>query len=149
VDLPQIVTALGSVALVKERIKAIESYAYKLACQGVEIPGWKLVEKEARRKWKSEGDVIEWAQANAIDPYEPREVLSPAQLEEKIKATAPRGKKKEAIRVIEPFWHKQSSGTTLVPATDDRPAVKRVGENDFAVVDGPAKPAALSVVNLF
>ena len=151
VDMQALTAALTDVPLVKVRIKAIESYAYKLALQGVDIPGHKLVDKEGRRKWKREGDVIEWAQKNAIDPYAPREVLSPAQLEEKVKETAPRGKKKEAIKVLEPFYEKVSSGTVLVPISDDRPAVKRLGEDDFAAVDGAAKPALPqpSVVNLF
>lgn len=151
IDLPALTAALADVPLVKERIRAIESYAYKLALQGIDIPGRKLVQKEGRRKWKREGDVIVWAQANAIDPYAPREVLSPAQLEEKVKATAPRGKKKEAAKVLEPFYEKVSSGTVLVPLDDPRPAVKRLGEDDFAAVGGDAKPALPqpSVVNLF
>lgn len=150
IDVQQVAVLLKSVPLAKVRIKAIESYAYKLACQGVEIPEHKLVEKEGRRKWKSEGDVIMWAQQNAVDPYAPREVLSPAQLEEKIKATAPKGKKKEAVKVLEPFYHKVSSGTALVHVSDDRPAVKRVADSDFAAVT-EAKPAAQqqSVINLF
>lgn len=139
---------LASIPLVKTRVSAIEEHAYKLACQGVQIPGFKLVDKVARRKWKSEGDVIMWAQKAAIDPYAPREVLSPAQLEAKVKE--PRGKKKEAIKALEPFYEKVSSGTALVPLSDDRPAVQRVGEIDFAAVT-EAKPAApqQSVINLF
>lgn len=144
--------ALADIPLLKERIRAIEEHAYKLACQGIEIPGHKLVDKLPRRKWKREGDVIEWAQTNALDPYAPREILSPAQLEEKVKAAAPRGKKKEAAKVLEQFVERVSSGTALVPITDDRPAVavKRVGENDFAAVGGDAKPAApAALINLF
>jgi hypothetical protein len=149
VVLAELKTALADVPLVKERIRALESYAYKLALQGVDIPGHKLVNKLPRRKWKREGDVIEWAQQNAIDPYAPREILSPAQLEEKVKATAPRGKKKDAAKVLEPFYEKISSGTVLVPITDERPAVKRVGVDDFAAVTETKPEAAPSVINLF
>jgi hypothetical protein len=141
---------LRSIPLVQQRITAIEEHAYKLACQGIEIPGHKLVAKMPRRKWKSEGDVIMWAQNAAIDPYAPREVLSPAQLEEKVKATAPRGKKKEAAAVLEQFVERVSSGTALVPLSDKRPPVQRVGVDDVAAVDGAAAPAvAQPVVNLF
>jgi hypothetical protein len=149
VDVQAVATLLRSVPLVKARIKAIEEHAYRLACQGVEIPGHKLVEKRPTRKWKSEGDVIMWAQENAIDPYAPREVMSVAQLESKLKETAPRGKKKEAGRVLEPFVEKVSSGTALVPVSDDRPAFQRVTENDFAAVDGAAEPQQTPVFKLF
>lgn len=129
--------ALASVALVKERIKAIEEFAYAEASAGKEIPGWKLVDKRPVRKWKSEGDVIEWAQSQAIDPWAPREILSPAQLEKKIAADAPRGKKKEAGKVLEPFVEKVSSGVALVPVSDERPPAKMVTATDFAVLPGP------------
>jgi hypothetical protein len=140
---------LGSIPLVKARISAIEEHAYRLACQGVPIPGYKLVDKLSRRKWKSEGEVALWAQANGIEPWAPREVMSPSQLEEQVKATAPRGKKKEAVKVLEPFYEKVSSGTALVPVTDARPAVQRVGEDDFAAVDGAAEPQSVPALNLF
>jgi hypothetical protein len=139
VPLPELEDALLNIPLVKERIRAIESHAYKLALAGAQFARHKLVDKEGRRRWKSEGDVIMWAEQNAVDPYAPREVLSPAQLEERVKATAPKGKKKEAVKVLEPFYEKVSSGTALVPITDDRPQVKAlVTGASFAAL--PAKP---------
>ena len=134
----RLAAALASIPLVKERIKAIEEFAYQEASAGKEIPGFKLVDKRPVRKWKSEGDVIEWAQAQAIDPYAPRELLSPAQMEKKLGAEAPRGKKKEAGKVLEPFVEKVSSGTALVPVADDRPPAKLVTAEDFAVIAGTA-----------
>jgi hypothetical protein len=130
----QLGTALVAIPQVKERIKAIEEYAYQQALNGVEIPGFKLVDKRPVRKWKSEGEVAMWAQSLAIDPYAPRELMSPAQLEKKLAETAPRGKKKEAGRVLDPFVEKVSSGTALVPMTDDRAPAKVVNADDFAVV---------------
>ena len=138
VDHAKLAAALVSIPAVKERIKAIEAYAYAEASRGVEIPGFKLVDKRANRKWKSEGEVILWAQAQAIDPYAPRAVLSPAQLEKKLSADVPRGKKKEAGKVLEPFVEKVSSGTALVPIDDARPPAKLVTADDFAVIDGTA-----------
>ena len=130
----KLAAALASIPLVKERIKAIEEFAYQEASAGKEIPGFKLVDKRPTRKWKSEGDVIEWAEKVAIDPYAPRELLSPAQLEKKIAADAPKGKKKEAGKVLEPFVEKVSSGTALVAITDERPPAKLVTADDFAVI---------------
>lgn len=137
----QIGALLTSWHRAKAQGKAIEEHAYTLACKGVAIPGWKLVDKTARRKWKREGDVVEWAEANALDPYAPREVLSPAQLEERVKATAPRGKKKEAAAQLEQFVERVSSGTALVPESDSRPAFERVGVNDVAALDVTAASA--------
>ena len=126
--------ALKSIPLVKERIKALEEFAYQEALKGIEIPDFKLVDKRPVRRWKSEGDVIEWAEKNAIDPYAPREVLSPAQLEKKIAEGAPKGKKKESGKVLEPFVEKVSSGTALVPVADDRPEAKHLTVDDFEVL---------------
>ena len=131
VPLADLATALVGVPLVKARIKALEEFAYAEALKGAVIPGFKLVDKRPQRRWKSEGDVVMWAQAQAIDPYAPREVISPAQMDEKLKASAPRGKKKDAVRVIEHLYEKVSSGTALVPESDDRPPAKVVTATDF------------------
>ncbi|MFO0254501.1 MAG: DUF2800 domain-containing protein [Betaproteobacteria bacterium] len=137
----ELATLLAAVPQVKAQIKAIEELAYREATAGREIPGFKLVDKRATRKWKDgeKGALIEWAQTNAIDPYEKPELKSPAALEKELAKDAPRGKKKEIGKVLEPFVEKVSSGYALVPASDDRPAVKQISINDFAVVDGAAE----------
>jgi hypothetical protein len=76
-----------------------------------------------------------WAEKAALDPFKPREVISPAQMEEKIKATAPRGKKTEAVRVLEPMVEKISSGTVLVPCGDKRPPAKTIAAVDFPALE--------------
>jgi hypothetical protein len=136
-DYKQLAAALAAIPQVKERIKAIEEFAYTEAQAGRfgEEHGYKLVDKAPRRKWKSEGDVIEWAQQNAIDPYE-KSLKSPAVIEKELAATAPRGKKKEVGKVLEPLTEKVSSGTVLVPLADNRPTAKRIAAEDFAVIDG-------------
>jgi len=133
----KIASALESIPLVKVRIKAIEEAAYALATSGVEIPGFKLVDKRPVRKWRAEGEVIVWAQNAAVDPYAAREILSPAQLEKRLAESAPRGKKKEAGAVLVQFIEKVSSGTALVPVSDDRQPAKLVSAEDFAVLPGP------------
>jgi hypothetical protein len=132
-DPAKLAEALLSIPLAKARIKALEEFAYAEANAGRfgEEHGFKLVDKRPVRKWKSDGDVIEWAQANAVDPYAPRELMSPAQLEKKLGESAPKGKKKEAGKVLEPFVEKVSSGTVLVPASDERPPAKMISVDDF------------------
>lgn len=135
VDYKQLAETLAAIPLVKERIKAIEAFAYTEALAGRfgEAHGYKVVDKRPMRKWKSEGDVVEWAQANGIDPWE-KTVISPAAMEEKLKANAPRGKKKEAAAAMEPLVEKVSSGTVLVPVSDNRPPAQLVTKDDFAVI---------------
>lgn len=132
-DPKALAAALAAVPLVKERIKAIEEFAYAEATAGRfgQEHGFKLVDKVARRQWKSEGDVALWAEAHGVDPYAPREVLSPNQIEEKLKAAAPRGKKKAAGAVLEQFVVRVSSGTALVPVADARPPAQRIETGDF------------------
>ena len=135
-DPTKLAQALGTIPLLKERMRALEEFAYAEAIAGKDIPGYKLVDKRPTRRWKSEGDVILWAEAKAIDPYAPREVISPAQMEKKLAADAPRGKKKEVGKLLEPFVEKVSSGTALVPVTDERPPAKLVTVDDFAMLPG-------------
>lgn len=145
VDHTALAKALAAIPMVKERIKAIEELAYKEATGGQEIPGFKLVEKRPSRQWSDAEGVVAWAKANAIDPYDEPSLLSVAQLEKKLAETAPKGKKKEAGKVLEPFVVRVSSGMALVPEADDRPAVKKIAApTDFAVADSAAKG-----VNLF
>jgi hypothetical protein len=129
---PKLAEALTIIPAVKARIKALEEMAYTRAVQGETIPGFKLVDKRPTRQWRDEGALINWAKANAVDPYE-QKVLSPAQMEKKLAETAPRGKKKEAGAAIAPFVEKVSSGTALVPETDDRNPVKLISAEDFSV----------------
>jgi hypothetical protein len=135
-DAAKLAAALAAIPLVKARIKALEEFAYAEALRGNVPINHKLVDKIARQKWKNEGDVIEWAQANAIDPFEKPELKSPAQLKKTVAETAPKGKKKEAGAVLDQFIEKVSSGTVLVPITDDRPEVKRIAASDFDAIPG-------------
>lgn len=139
VDYAALAKALAAIPMVKERIKAIEEIAYKEATGGAEIPGFKLVEKRPSRQWSDVEAVKEWGKANAVDVYAEPDLLSVAQLEKRLGETAPKGKKKEAGKVLEPFVVKVSSGMALVPEADDRPAVKKIAApTDFAAIDGAA-----------
>lgn len=140
---------LESLPLVEARIKAIREFAYEEAMRGNPPPGFKLVEKRAIRRWKSEADVVEWAQKRAVDPYAPRELKSPAQLEKAVN----KSEKNELTQ----FTEKQSSGLTLVPTSDERPVAKKIEATDFAVIEqkgyatvgGVAEREQLTAINLF
>jgi hypothetical protein len=147
VNLDALAVALQQAPQVKAQLKALDELAYQLAIRGVEIPGHKLVNKIARRQYKDEAAVLEWAKAQAIDPYAEPAVLSPAQLEKRIAESLPRGKKKEAAEILKPLTESVSSGTVLVPVADSRPAVAAgIGAADYEVIDAPSEPKRLTSV---
>jgi len=113
---------LDAIPLVKERLKAIEEFAYKEACAGKKIPGYKLVDKVPRRKWTDEAAVIEWAKGRAIDPFEEPALKSPAQLE--------KGLKKAEKAELAQFCSAVSSGSVLVPESDKRPEITKMATVD-------------------
>lgn len=90
---------------------------------GRDVPGWKLVNKRAQRQWLSEEMLREWAEGNGLPGesiYE-KKLLSPAQLEKLIGKAA----------VAEELYASVSSGTTLVPDNDPRPAAAVGPAADF------------------
>lgn len=127
--------ALTSIPLVKERIKAIEEFAYAEATRGSEIPGFKLVAKRANRKWADEDELRQWGIRENVNVFDAPELLSVAQLEKRVKEAAPKGKKKDAGDALKPFVVKQSSGNTLVPESDNRPPAKTVSAEDFNLLE--------------
>jgi hypothetical protein len=135
--------ALNMVPMVKERIKAIEEFAYKEASAGKKIPGYKLVDKVARRHWNDEKAAAEWAKTKGVDPYEEPAVKSPAQLE--------KGLKKAEKAELAQFYSAVSSGSVLVPESDKRPEITKVATAaDFAAIGGPASTEQQSpTINLF
>lgn len=139
-DPAKLSAGLAMIPLVKERIKAMEEFAYLEANAGRFGPehGWKLVDKRPVRKWIDVEEVKKWALREGVDIWTEPEILSPAQVEKKLAETAPKGKKKDAGKALDPLVTKVSSGTALVPVADNRPSVKLVTADDFAVIDGTA-----------
>jgi len=122
---------------------AVEKHALELAESGVGIPGWKLVDKMARRKYLGNKDEAAAFLMLALDADEdavtPRELLTITDAERLIKATVQ--DKKVRASLIEDYalkyTIKESSGRTLAPASDKRPAANAVTA-DFASVAIPA-----------
>lgn len=113
-------------------LKSLHEYAYQLASRGEKIPGFKLVEKRAKRNWKNEENLVEFLVENGFsdeEMYEKPKVKSPAQMEKLV------GKNER--HVFEKFYEKKSSGLTLVVETDSRPEVSTAAEVEFSeITDG-------------
>lgn len=122
----QIAEFLTKAPLVEAAISSVREFAYQRACAGEEIPGWKLVEKRATRKWKDEEKATHELKGIPGTMKEP-ELRSPAQVEKVL------GKKKFATLTAD-LVEKTSSGVTLAPVDDPRPPAQVAQLTDFGVV---------------
>ena len=106
---------LDTVPAFEAWLKSVRTYATNLLETGGKIPGHKLVDKRADRKWKDEAKAVEWAEKEGIpseQAFAPRKLLSMPQMEKLV------GKK----FIPAELYHKKSSGVTLAPESDKRPA---------------------------
>ena len=115
--------------------KAVVAYAHLQCEQGREIPGWKLVQKRAYRKWKDEDAAREMLEIMAVEPFQPPKLRTPADVEKFLPGKNP----KERKAFMDRFVEAKSSGTVLARADDKRPAVKASADDQFEEVgDGNA-----------
>jgi hypothetical protein len=113
-------------------IAAVRATAHEQLEKGADIKGWKLVMKRATRSWN---DPVKAAQYLARKLGGKKNVvkevpLTPAQAEKLAKA-------QKVTLSLSPMVSSKSSGTTLAPASDKRPAV----------IGGAAAQAALATIN--
>lgn len=97
----------------------IKELAHDQMDKGMKIKGWKLVAKRPTRKWVDEEKVIKYLAKiglPAADRYV-KKIVSPAQAESALKAARLPAELPAAL------VKKESSGTTLAPESDKRPAV--------------------------
>ena len=87
--------------------------------KGYKIPGWKMVAKRGTRKWVDEDKAADALNGLGINPIH-RAVVSPAQAEKLLK-------KHMGTNLPEGLTVSVSSGDTLAPESDPRPAVLQIG----------------------
>ncbi len=117
-NLPQILEACEKL---EKWIDAVRSHAHFVLEKGHKIDGFKLVAKRSTRKW-ADVSAAEKAGVKLFGPlvYAPKELLSPAQIEKALKEHYD----PEAIKkFVAKNTTNVSSGYTLVPESDSRPAV--------------------------
>jgi len=102
--------------VVEAFIKNVRAFAYAEAERGRTPPGFKLVEKRANRKWVDESKVGELAKELGADIFD-HSLKTVAQAEKVL------GKETFKEKFSE-FVVQESSGLTLVPDTDKRPAAQ-------------------------
>jgi hypothetical protein len=116
---------LDMIPMLEDWVKARRAFAHAQAEQGVEIPGYQLVDKIGNRKWADEDAVC-----GALSPefgdtvFNDPKLKSPAQMEKLL------GSKRKAL--IEPFVVREVTGTNLVSTSKtSRPAAKSVADKFF------------------
>ena len=124
----QLAVMLGNVDIIDNWVKSLRAYCHAEAEAGRMIPGYKLVDKIARRKWIDENRVIKLLTEGDVpdtDIYN-KKVKSPAQLEKILKKGRP-----DALSVISNEWEAISSGTNLVSVNSKRASIKPKAEEEF------------------
>lgn len=105
-------------------LKTAEGFALELAQRGSKIPGYKLVQKRANRRWKfDESDIAKQISASGIaaaELYSEPKLLSPAQME----------KKKIDKNLVASLTETPDNGTTLALVEDRRPEVAAITAQD-------------------
>lgn len=128
-DAQELSKTLEWLPIIEAWVESTRKFAYGEAQHGRCPPGFKLVEKVGRRAWVDEHTAeIELQKLGMAesDLYGERKLQSPAQIEKKLK--------KEWKSVIDLLAETKSSGSTLVPDSDKRQALKTDAASDFAAI---------------
>lgn len=117
-DLETIAKAMDMVDELKAWCADVEKAAYNALEVGQPVPGWKLVAKRASRKWVDEAAAIKALRRplGGVKQITTQKLLGIGAIEKMIKAAGV-DISLDALTVAE------SSGTTLAPESDKRPAV--------------------------
>ena len=114
-------TALGLAQQLEPWVREVKKFAHEMLEAGAEVPGWKLVAKRAVRSWADEEQALARLKASRkvkLEDYCDIKLKSAPQLEKICKT-----KKIDFQKELSDLVQSKSSGTTLAPADDKRPAV--------------------------
>ena len=118
------VEALTNILQDAERVESVIDAARKMALKILEkggtVPGFKLVPKRATRSWVKEQEAKAAVLALGVKESELMEFKSPAQVEKVLKT--------HKIKLPEGLTASVSSGDTIAPESDPRPAKVLIGQ---------------------
>lgn len=138
VDANELARKLAWVPVIDAWCRGVETLAQRMAENGTDVPGWKLVRKKTNRKLKGETELREAAAKAGLDPlklYQPPKIKSPAQIEKLGKAF------KALVNSVDPdtkeqlYIFKPEGKVTLAAETDPRPALEPSAISDFTDLD--------------
>jgi len=116
---------LKAARVLNDWLGQIEEYVEGLVTHGIPVKGWKAVEKLGRAKWAAADDEIAGAAEMLFgveeDEARPRKLVTLGDMEKALKL---HGATKQQIADFKALYtKKESSGLTLAPESDRRPAV--------------------------
>jgi hypothetical protein len=122
IDVDKIGAYLHNADLLEAWIKDLRALAEEMMKKGKPVKGWKMVPKRATRQWVDEQSTIDVLRSQGLDSidYMKQELLSPAQMEKLLK--------KSKLTLPPELVVAVSSGTTIAPESDPRPAVVLIGQ---------------------
>ena len=115
----QIAHYLDQLPMLENFIKELQQLAHGLMEEGKVIPGWKLVNKRATRQWTDEQKASKFMEDNGVIVHELK-MKSPAAVEKELK----KAKKELPADLVVAV----SSGSTIAPENDPRPAVVQISQ---------------------
>lgn len=115
---------------VQEWLKAVEAEALRRSLAGDPIPGWKVVEGRAYRRWRDEEEAEKYLASRKLKKSERTQakVISVAQAEKALRAAGD----ERGLARLEEFWEKPMGKPKLAPFSDSRPEVRSGAAFDFA-----------------
>jgi hypothetical protein len=116
----QIAHYLEQAPMIEAFIRDLQQLAHGLLENGQKVPGWKLVNKRATRQWTNEDKAVAFMTQAGVEAWADPKPLSPAQAEKALK--------KAKIELPADLIVAVSSGSTLAPESDSRPAVLQIGQ---------------------
>lgn len=121
----QIVKVMDMASSFSDWANATKAFAQYQMELGVQLPGYKLVQKKSNRKWKDELDAAaRLTQILGENAYK-KKLLSVAQAEDALKLV------KVKPQEIADYWEKPDTGLSIAPESDKRRAVPAPGAMDF------------------
>ena len=115
----QIAYYLDQIPMVEAFIKDLQQLAHGLIEEGQALPGWKLVNKRAMRKWLDEDRAVAFLSSAGVEAWDEPKPISPAVAEKALK--------KAKMELPADLVVAVSSGSTLAPESDPRPSVLQIG----------------------
>ena len=122
VDLPALGRYLQNAELLEGWIEDLRKLAHQMLESGKPVPGYKLVNKRATRQWVDEKKALATLHDMGLtreELFKPEELVSPAQVEKVLK--------KRKMALPDELVVAVSSGTTMAPESDPRPAAVTIG----------------------
>lgn len=139
-DVARLGQVLSALDMIEAWGKQVRQQVSDLLDQGVPVPGWKLVDKVGRRKWIDDEEKIAGYLSVMFgvdeDDSRPRKLVTITEAERLIKAkVTDKIERKNALDDVSlAFTLKESSGLTMVPASDKREAVDAVARDFGSVI---------------